>query len=69
MTATIALSAVSLWLALQIPMGMAVGWYIRKASALAEARVSAKIRIRPRALQASKKGRYPGHRPALLMRG
>ena len=66
MTATVAALAVAVWLVLQIPIGMAIGCYIRRAQTLAQAQP----RLGKRETRRSKRRPFvEGPLPAVLLRG
>ncbi|HVY98464.1 MAG TPA: hypothetical protein VHA35_03120 [Dongiaceae bacterium] len=66
MTATMTAVAVAVWLALQVPIGIAIGCYIRRAQAPAPARPCIRKGDRPRSKRRPFAECAP---PAALLRG
>jgi hypothetical protein len=64
MSATVFIFMIAGWLALQIPIGMALGWYIRRARTAIPAVRSRRTYPAPR-----NKRRVVGCGPAVLLRG
>jgi hypothetical protein len=62
MSATVLVFMIAGWLALQVPIGMAVGWYIRRA------RTAIPV-IRSRHVASRDRGHVVGCAPAVLLRG
>jgi len=65
MSATMAAVTVAAWLVLQVPMGMAIGFYIRHARALAEAQP----RIRRRETHRRKQRPFDECQPPAVLLG